>query len=105
MSKPKNWVEHPKTGDKIQTYEGWSWPAFLFGGFWLMKKGMWKKFFLIWGGIFVVGLFMPSQEAGFVVGWLGGIVACVVLGIKGNEWLYKKLIEKGYEPMEEKGEG
>lgn len=99
MSVHNNWVEHPVKKERVETYEGWSWPGFFFNAFWLMYKGLWKKFFIIYGGIFVLGLFIPSPEASMGMGFVLGIVADVIIGIKGNEWHLDKLLEEGYEPI------
>lgn len=42
------------SGKTVKVKQGWSWPAFLFVGLWLMAKGLWRHFFCI---VFVNVLF------------------------------------------------
>jgi len=98
MSEPKQELEHPTTGETVQTYKGWSWAGFFLAGIWLAVKGFWKKLigFLVVTAV-LVGLIGPAVSP------LMGLGLSVALGLKGNEWYEKKLVDEGYQPEDNSG--
>lgn len=77
MNKYKIFTRH---GQKIAVKQGWSWPAFLFTGFWAFSKGM--------AGLGVLGVVLYWPPA-----WL---IAGIIFGSKGNNWWENKLLKSGF---------
>jgi len=78
-------LHHPLNGSPEQTWTGFSWPAFFFGIFWLLVKGLY--------GHFLINL--------LIVIFTGGIAAPIVwiaYGCIGNEAYRSSLLKKGYLP-------
>ena len=86
--KVRKYMKHPETRERVLTYRGFCWPGLMFGPAWLALKGLWK-YVLIQLGIGVITL------------GVGGLLFNIVIGYKGNEWHYKHLCHKGFEPMKE----
>ncbi len=76
-------LHHPVNGAPQETWQGFSWPAFLFTGFWPFVKGMWGHGIIVW------------LIAICTVGWAAPVL-WFVYGFKGNEWHRDKLIKEGY---------
>ena len=83
MSRKKQVLEHPVSEETKQTYEGFSWPGLLFTPIWCILKGLYMQA--------IIALIIPF-----------GFVMWVIVGFKGNEWHYEKLIQKGYKPTKKK---
>lgn len=71
---------HPRTGTTVIAYEGFSWPAFFFGGFWYLVKGMWLRGLIL----FVLSLFTL---------W----IAAIISAFQANEHYRSRLARDGYE--------
>lgn len=67
----------------VETYQGWSWPGFFLGPFWLL----YKRLFIHAGVIALIVIF---------TGFLLTIPAWIIVGWKGNEWHRQQMKEKGY---------
>ncbi|RCW44404.1 MULTISPECIES: zinc-ribbon domain-containing protein [unclassified Halanaerobium] len=63
----------------------WNWPAFLFGPFWYLYKGMVKKAVLI----FIIG-----SVTAYVIPGIGALAVWLYCGFKGNDDLEKHLAKK-----------
>lgn len=85
MSVPDETLKHPVSDKTVETYKGWSWPGFFFTPIWLFLKGF-------------AGRAIMYIIIGFLSLGLGGIIYSIVVGVKGNEWVYDLMIEKGYKP-------
>lgn len=71
---------------------GWSWPAFLFGGFWGFSKKMWGPGAAELSGLLVL-LLLPVHVAFPCV----AVFAChLVFGWQGHAWLARHLQGQGY---------
>lgn len=70
---------HPASGDQVQTWHGFSWPSFFFGGLWYLAKGL-PLYGLL---ILVMSIFT------FGIPWVVGAFI-------GNELHRKSLISRGY---------
>ena len=73
------------TGQYEAVKQGWSWPAFLFGGIWACVKKIWG----LGIGIFVVFIILnliagDNQAMGSLISALGFGVG-IVLGLQGNK--------------------
>ncbi|MDG1004701.1 MAG: DUF2628 domain-containing protein [Emcibacteraceae bacterium] len=95
--------EHPTLGYKaIKT--GFSWPAFFFQYFWLFYSKLWWYSFLIFGSFSclaaIEGMIMIGQPAGFAIAHfiivIGYFLVWLVPAFKGNGWLEKNSIDKGF---------
>lgn len=64
---------------------GWNWPAFLFGPFWYLYKGMVMKAILI----FVLG-----SVVAYAIPGIGALAVWLYCGFKGNDDLEKHLAKK-----------
>lgn len=83
MSKDKKVLKHPVTGETKVVYKGFSWPAFLLTPFWCAYKGLYLQALISFISFFTI---------------IGGIIYWTIAGLKGNEWYYDSLIDKGYKP-------
>ncbi len=89
MSTLAGYAYHPQSGNRVEIYEGWNWPAFFFGFIWCLVKEMWSTAAVV----FVIGcisLLIP------VLGWMIVIGMWCYLGASGNELYAKSLLKKGY---------
>jgi len=56
-----HWKEEFTKFENDPAYKGkWNWPAFFFGGFWLLFKGLWKSFLIIMALVIVVGIILEE---------------------------------------------
>lgn len=83
MSTAGETLYHPINSTPEKTWDGFSWPGFLFGGIWLAIKGLWTHL-LICLVVLVV-----------TVGY-GAIPMWIYYGFKGNDLHKKKLLSAGY---------
>lgn len=81
MSTKKEVLTHP-TGRSEQTWQGFSWPAFLFTPIWCLIKGL-----LLHSIISIIGAFTGI-----------GFIFWVIAGFEGNKWHYEQLIKDGFMP-------
>jgi hypothetical protein len=79
MSTPAAVYIHPISRERVQTYEGFSWPCFFAGGFWYVAKGMW--------GLGIFGLLLALVSYG--LSWL-------VFPFFANGHYRKSVIKNGY---------
>lgn len=89
MSSNAGYAVNPLNGAKVQIYEGWNWPAFFFGLFWCMAKGLWKQAAIVFL-VVIISMLIP------VLGWLVAIGTWFYLGANGNEMVVKSVVERGY---------
>ncbi|MXO50143.1 DUF2628 domain-containing protein [Erythrobacter gaetbuli] len=89
MSSKAGYAVNPLNGAKVQIYEGWNWPAFFFGLFWCMAKGLWKQAAIVFL-VVLLSMLIP------VLGWLVAIGTWFYLGANGNEMVVNSLVERGY---------
>jgi hypothetical protein len=84
---------------------GFSWPAFFFGGLWMLDKGLWGRAALWLGGYLVVRLAATLvdkiQGGEYLSVFLMGTLAFLALiaGINGNRWKEQSLVKRGYRRM------
>ncbi len=83
MSMQGETLRHPINGTSEQTWDGFSWPAFFFGIFWLLNKGLY--------GHFLINLFAIVVTFGFAAP-----VVWVIYGFIGNDAHKSSLLKKGY---------
>lgn len=81
MSTPHDLLVRPSTGERVQTYRGFSWPCLFFGVFWYMAKGM-----LLYG---LLALIVVTFTFGFA--WL-------VLPFMANGAYRAHLLKNGFVP-------
>ncbi len=77
---------------------GWSWPGFLFNGFWALFKKMWVLGIGAIVGVTVLCLILDS-----IIGNVGGGPAAVigiVFGMYGNKWREANLKYRGYDVVD-----
>ena len=91
MSTQQETLHHPLNGYAVETWAGFSWPGLLFGGFWLLFKGLFLHFALVIGAVVVFSVMTGGP--GFV---LAGPISWLVIALFGNGWHRQKLIDKGY---------
>lgn len=98
--------KHPMFG--IQAVKvGFCWPAFLFGGLWMLISRLWSQSGIWFGLFFIVEMIWKITEMSKVSESLKLIalfllsVAYVALylipGLKGNGWRERKLLSRGFE--------
>ncbi len=87
MSSKREILVHPD-GRREQTWQGFSWPAFLFTPFWCLVKGL-----LLHSIISIIGAFTGI-----------GFIFWFIAGVCGNEWHYNHLINNGFTTAEKAGE-
>ncbi len=83
MSTKGEVLRHPVNGSPEETWDGFSWPAFFLGVFWLLIKGIY--------GHFVVTLLLVLIS----YGWAAPII-WIVYGAIGNGVHKSSLLKKGY---------
>jgi hypothetical protein len=83
MGMQREILRHPINGMEVQTWQGFSWPAFLFFVYWLVYKKLYGHVLLF----FLVCI--PTFGFAIPICW-------ILCGIKGNDWHHKNLLEKGY---------
>lgn len=83
MSTKGELLYHPINGTTEETWDGFSWPAFLFGIIWLAVKQLWVHF--------IVCLVLLFVTAGFAA-----IPIWIFYGGMGNSFHKKALFSKGY---------
>jgi hypothetical protein len=76
--------------------ESFSWPAFLFGGLWLLAKKLWLwtlVYALIWGALLYLQRNIAiAGSALLLVHWAIGLF----LGLEGNNLIVRKLARQGW---------
>ena len=96
--------KHPALGYKAIKI-GFSWPAFFFSYFWLLVSKLWRYSILIIGSficlVIIETVIEQSPESGlqaiaYLVIALGYFFVWMVAAFKGNEWLEKDFIDKGF---------
>ncbi|WP_417329436.1 DUF2628 domain-containing protein [Halomonas cupida] len=85
--------EHPDLGLKA-VKDGWSWPGFFFGLFWLLYKTMWLAATVV-GGVGIVVFFLPPEYA--MASNVVGLMVSLVLGINGNGMYANVLASRGFQ--------
>ena len=83
MSREGETLFHPVNGSSEKTWVGFSWPAFFFGIFWMLVKGLYAQA--------VISILISVVTAGF-----GVPVLWIVYGFIGNGLHRKSLVKKGY---------
>lgn len=83
---PTSSTYYEKEFKKIETskesYKGkWNWPAFLFGGFWALSKGLWVIFIIHMSIVFLI---QPGLRLILI------IIMTIVLGKRGNYLVFRK---------------
>jgi len=76
-------LHHPVNGYEEQTWDGFSWPAFFFGLFWMLAKGLY--------GHFLIMLLIIAATYG-----LAAPLVWITYGFTGNEAHKISLLRKGY---------
>jgi hypothetical protein len=76
--------------------EGFSWPALLFGPFWLLARGLWRPLGA-WclGAIFVVLMFRGGKLGSGAGGWLY-LLSAVYLGLEGRKFVAAAIERRGF---------
>lgn len=84
---------HPTLG-ALSIKIGFSWPAFFFGMFWMLRHKMWARAgaWFLWGTLlgFVAGLVAPPLLPPI------GLTMAIIAGIKGNGWQEQRTHALGY---------
>jgi hypothetical protein len=105
--KPFNVYKHPIHGfDAVKV--GFSWPAFSFGFFWMFTKKLWTLG-VLWVVLYIVAEMLLSAPVAVSSGLTQGILFAISLVVylalwlvpayKGNEWLERHLIRRGYQKV------
>jgi hypothetical protein len=76
-------LRHPVNYSEQQTWDGFSWPAFFFGVFWLLVKGLY--------GHFIVNLLIVILSSGVLAP-----IVWIVYGFIGNGIHKQSLLKQGY---------
>lgn len=76
--------------------ESFTWPAFIFGGFWLLFKRLWLAFLvyaLVWGGLVYL-----QRQIGFALAavLLSQTALALFLGLEGQALIARKLLRQGW---------
>jgi hypothetical protein len=84
----------------ILVKDGFSFPAFVFGGFWLLAQRLWLPafvFLLALGGVMLTFWWfgLPRPAYGIV-----STLMSLLVGIEGNEWLRRGLSRRGFRHVE-----
>ena len=87
----------------VRVKTGFSWPAFFFGGFWAIAKGLWLVALamlaldgIIW---FCSGYAAARQNDGLAAaGFVFQIAYWAIRGRRANGWWRAKLLRQGYKP-------
>ena len=79
--------------------EGFSWPALLVPGFWLLYRRMWLELVMFLGLFLVLAyVFGPSEVGKTVFGWLS-IAIVVLFAFEANDLRRAALERRGYKQM------
>lgn len=111
----KNYNIYKHSDGKIEAVkQGWSWPAFFFGGIWALIKQLWMVAGLIFAYAIISSIIIQSVTPPYDYYEYGGgdssqafllqnislliqLGIAVYLGIKGNSLREANLIKRGYE--------
>jgi len=79
------------TNTYVIVKRGFSWPAFFFGCFWMLAKGM------VWWaiGTFILLAVLSSVFSGVAPVII--LIAWIVIARQGNEWYAEHIVKRGYE--------
>jgi hypothetical protein len=101
---------HPTHGHEA-VKEGFSWPAFFFGFFWMMVKRLWGLaglWFFAYVSLAVIQIVTDAAQSEpgaqalvYLVLVAGYFALWLVPGIKGNSWRLTDLAKRGYELLGE----
>lgn len=83
MSQRIGTLVHPTTGVVVETYKGFSWPAFFFAWCWLMYKGMYVE------GLVTLILY-------FIFPGISSLLVALFWGFRGNSWHIERLFASGF---------
>lgn len=76
--------------------ESFTWPALIFGGFWLLFKRLWFAFIvyaLVWGGL----VYLQRQIGfSFLAVMLSHTALAIFIGLEGQNLIARKLLRKGW---------
>ena len=80
--------------------EGFSWPALLFGPFWLLARGLWRPLGVWCLGAFLVALMLRhgSLSSGGAA-WLY-LLGVVFLGFEGRSFVGAAIERRGFAPVD-----
>jgi hypothetical protein len=81
--------------------EGFSWPAFLFTGFWLLWKRLWVEFAIFLAVVAALELALHAMGIGQAMAGLGSLIIGLALGFEGNDLVRAKLARTGYVEVDE----
>ena len=90
-----SWAPHAADAVRF-VKEGFSWPAFLFTGFWLLWKRLWVEFEVFVAAVVVLELLFQAMGISPAMGGLGSLLIGLVLGFEGNDLVRAKLARMGY---------
>lgn len=76
--------------------EGFSWPAFLFTGLWLLGKRLWVEFAIFVALVVAMEMAFHAIGVGQAMGGLGSFIIGLALGYAGNDLVRAKLVRMGY---------
>lgn len=80
---------------------GFSWPALFLSGIWLLLKGLWVKFLMVFAAMtLVVVARLFGREVGLgglaLLADLAQIAIWVWVAVMGNEWRANRFLARGY---------
>ena len=111
----KNYNIYKHPDGKIEAVkQGWSWPAFFFGGIWALIKQLWMVAGLIFAYAIISSIIIKSVTPSYDYYEYGGedlsqafllqsislliqLGIAIFLGVKGNSLREANLIKRGYE--------
>ena len=76
--------------------EGFSWPAFLFGPFWLLARGLWRALGVWLLGAILVVLMFRSGQLGSGAGGSLYLLSAVYLGLDGRKFVAAAIERRGF---------
>lgn len=93
-------------GDEIENVkQGWSWPAFFLSGLWALHKGLWLHavafFVACYAAFYVAVSFGEQAPLLWTLPQILPIVLWLVFGALGNKWRERRLLRRGFRPIDE----
>lgn len=84
--------------------QGWSWPAFCFGGCWAIAKKLWKVLGMLIGAsllfVLLLSLILPTLSHVQIALVIFSPFFAAAFGQKGNAWREQNVLSRGYEHVD-----
>lgn len=82
--------------DAVAVKEGFSWPAYMFTGLWMVVHGLWLWLFAVAAVTAAIGILVGAQLLDPIIALAMLVAMQILIGCHGNDWRRMRLDAKGY---------